>query len=148
MFNIRLFFELLQPDGYNPLVLMPVSYQVRDPEKLIKKVGTADQDRAREILSGPFSIGRLAMEAENWKLDDIGDFLAAGVAASAFGISGSGTGAALWRAAVSVVCRPGIGSSAAGAILHDGKWPAAVSLCAGTNAGTEVDTDAGWNGGQ
>ena len=33
MFNIRLFFELLQPDGYNPLVLMPVSYQVRDPEK-------------------------------------------------------------------------------------------------------------------
>lgn len=82
MFNIRLFFELLQPDGYNPLVLMPVSYQVRDPEKLIKKVGTADQDRAREILSGPFSIGRLAMEAENWKLDDIGDFLAAVVAAS------------------------------------------------------------------
>ena len=38
--------------------------------------------------------------------------------------------------------------TAAGAILHDGKWPAAVSLCAGTNAGTEVDTDAGWNGGQ
>lgn len=56
MFNIRLFFELLQPDGYNPLVLMPVSYQVRDPEKLIKKVGTADQDRAREILSGPFPL--------------------------------------------------------------------------------------------
>lgn len=76
-FNIQLFFELLQPDGYNPLVLAPVRYRVGDPEKLIQKVDVTNQSKAREILSEPFSIGRLAMEAENWKLDDIKDFLAA-----------------------------------------------------------------------
>lgn len=75
LFNIQLFFELLQPDGYNPLVLAPASYRVQKPDKLIQKVGVTDQSKAREILSEPFSIGRLAMEAERWKLDDIKDFL-------------------------------------------------------------------------
>lgn len=79
LFNIQLFFELLQPDGYNPLVLAPVSYRVQNPEELVQKVGLADQCKARKILSEPFSIGGLAMEAESWKLDDIKGFLASAI---------------------------------------------------------------------
>lgn len=174
MFNIRLFFELLQPDGYNPLVLMPVSYQVRDPEKLIKKVGTADQDRAREILSGPFSIGRLAMEAENWKLDDIGDFLAAVVAASEVepnAVYQEGYWCDHWTYLLDLIeSQLSVFPDQERALLFgvpQYRWYAGQAsvrpqperfcmtemacgsiMCAGTNAGTEVDTDAGWNGGQ
>lgn len=76
-FNLQLFFELLQPDGYNPLVLEPVSYIVKHPDMLIQMVGIADQKRAKEILSKPFSVGQLSMEAEKWQLPNVTDFLAA-----------------------------------------------------------------------
>lgn len=75
-FNLRLFFELLQTDGYNPLVLEPVSYRLHDPEQMAQIVAPQHRDRAREILSKPFSIGRLAMETEDWHMHDIGGFLA------------------------------------------------------------------------
>lgn len=81
-FNIQLFFELLQPDGYNPLVLEPVSYQAEHPEKLIQMVESSRLERAKEILRKPFSLGNLAMEAESWHLDNIDTFLAAAVADS------------------------------------------------------------------
>ena len=76
-FNLQLFFELIQSDGYNPLVIEPVSYLVKHPDDLIQMVGTANQSKAREILSKPFSFGQLAMEAEQWQLLDLETFLSA-----------------------------------------------------------------------
>lgn len=76
-FNLQLFFELIQSDGYNPLVIEPVSYLAKHPDDLIQMVGAADQASAREILSKHFSFGKLAMEAEQWKLLDKETFLAA-----------------------------------------------------------------------
>lgn len=76
-FNLKLFFELIQADGYNPLVIEPVSYLAKHPDDLIQMVSTADQAKAREILSNPFSFGQLAMEAEQWELLDLDTFLAA-----------------------------------------------------------------------
>lgn len=81
-FNIQLFFELLQPDGYNPLVLEPVSYLAEHPETLVRMVDSRYQKQAREILSKPFSVGQLAMEAEDWNLDSIDALLSAVIADS------------------------------------------------------------------
>lgn len=81
-FNIQLFFELLQPDGYNPLVLEPVSYCAKHPEKLIQMVAPSFREKAEEILNKPFSVGSLAMEAENWHLENMDAFLAVVVADS------------------------------------------------------------------
>lgn len=79
-FNIQLFFELLQPDGYNPLVLDPVSYLAAHPDQLILMVDPRCQKRAAEILEKPFSVGALAMEAEGWRLENRNAFLASVVA--------------------------------------------------------------------
>ena len=76
-FNLQLFFELIQADGYNPLVIEPVSYLAKHPDDLIQMVGIADRASAREILSKHFSFGQLAMEAERWQLLDKDTFLAA-----------------------------------------------------------------------
>lgn len=81
-FNIQLFFELLQPDGYNPLVLEPVSYLAAHPDQLVRMVDPSYQKRAAEILEKPFSVGALAMEAEGWHLENRNAFLASVVADS------------------------------------------------------------------
>lgn len=76
-FNLQLFFELIQTDGYNPLVIEPVSYRVNRPDDLIQLVDPADRKQAQERLSGYFSFGQLAMEAEQWNLLDFDSFLSA-----------------------------------------------------------------------
>lgn len=76
VFNIRLFFELLQPDGYNPLVLEPVCYCVEHPKELSARLNPRFREKAEELLRRPFSIGTLAMEAEKWHLDAPESFLA------------------------------------------------------------------------
>lgn len=76
-FNLQLFFELLQPDGYNPLVLEPVSYRAQHPEQLTWQLTEPYRKEALELLSTPFTMGNLAMAAENWHLPDAAAFLAA-----------------------------------------------------------------------
>lgn len=74
-FNIQLFAELLQPDGYNPLVVEPVNYFTENGEEVAQLVPPQWRKRAKEIFSDPFSPGRLAMEAESWGVSDPTDFL-------------------------------------------------------------------------
>jgi len=76
-FNLQLFFELLQPDGYNPLVLEPVSYHAQHPEQLTWQLTEPYRKEALELLSTPFTMGNLAMAADNWHLPDAAAFLAA-----------------------------------------------------------------------
>lgn len=76
-FNLQLFFELLQPDGYLPLVLEPVSYRARHPEHLVQLLAAPYRAEAQELLDAPFSMGRLAMAAEGWALPDPTGFLTA-----------------------------------------------------------------------
>lgn len=76
-FNLQLFFEMLQPDGYNPLVLEPVSYRAQHPVQLTQQLTEPYHKAALELLSAPFTMGCLAMAAENWHLADMAAFLAA-----------------------------------------------------------------------
>lgn len=66
--NIRTFFELLQPDGFNPLVLTAQTYSI--PEKslrnILANIPEEYHDRAAKLFETPFTPGRLAMAAEDW----------------------------------------------------------------------------------
>ena len=65
--NIHIFFDLLQTDGYNPLVVTPSTYTL--PED-IREVYLAGVPQAgKELLSGSFTPGQLAMAAEDWGWD-------------------------------------------------------------------------------
>lgn len=61
--NIHTFFDLIQSDGYNPLVVTPSTYRLpagaRDP--FLKRA-----PQATDILSGDFTPGKLAMACEDW----------------------------------------------------------------------------------
>lgn len=59
--NIHTFFDLLQTDGYNPLVLTPSTYTL-PPEALPQFLEKAPQCEA--LLKGAFTPGRLAMALE------------------------------------------------------------------------------------
>lgn len=61
--NIHTFFDLIQCDGYNPLVLTPSTYTLpqANQAEFLKKY-----PQAAELLSGEFTPGYLAMAAEDW----------------------------------------------------------------------------------
>ena len=69
--DIRLFFSLLQSDGYNPLVIDRMTFRVTDLEEELSRVAEADREEARALLSGDFTPGRLAMAAEGWRLNGV-----------------------------------------------------------------------------
>ena len=69
--SIHTFFDLIQPDGYNPLVIQASTYTV-PAAKLNWALGllpTECQDDGLRLLSQPFTPGRLAMALEDWGLD-------------------------------------------------------------------------------
>lgn len=53
--NIHTFFDLIQTDGYNPLVITPSTFTLENPEQF---------PELRELLSGEFTPGAVAMAAE------------------------------------------------------------------------------------
>lgn len=80
--NIRTFFDLIQPDGYNPLVLTCTSYTL--PEEalpgILERIPKAYRQEADAFFQGAFTPGRLAMAAEDWGMAEE-DALAATAAA-------------------------------------------------------------------
>ena len=64
--NIHTFFDLIQTDGYNPLVIKPSTYRL---EAERKEEFTARYPWAKELLSGDFTPGAVAMAAEDWGMD-------------------------------------------------------------------------------
>lgn len=69
--NIHTFFDLIQTDGYNPLVVLPASYTL-PADRLdwaLEKLPPEHRERGRALLSKPFTPGALAMALEDWGLD-------------------------------------------------------------------------------
>ncbi len=60
--NIHTFYDLIQTDGYNPLVITPSTFTL--PEKALKQF-VKEAPWSEKILSGAFTPGVLAMAAED-----------------------------------------------------------------------------------
>lgn len=57
--NIKLFYNLLQLDGYNPLVVRQVTYQAVRPDKILKVVEQGGKRLMEEFFQNEFSPGSL-----------------------------------------------------------------------------------------
>jgi len=70
--NVRLFYNLIQLDGYNPLVIecMKFTLSCADREELLGRIADKDREEAAALLAGEFTPGQLAMAAENWAFAD------------------------------------------------------------------------------
>lgn len=98
-YNIRLFMELLQMDGYNPLVLNKVVYHCSNlhaAETLLRENGSAKQadrageaeesgqgDKIRAFFADTFTLGTLCRFLEEWVRDASDGAEAGGAAESA-----------------------------------------------------------------
>lgn len=58
-YNIKLFFNLVQTDGYNPLVIRPVTYRVKNMKEILEAVGEASKEKVKKFLEHSFSPGEL-----------------------------------------------------------------------------------------
>lgn len=63
--NIHTFFDLIQTDGYNPLVITPSTYTL--PEDVQAEL-IARFPQGKELFGGSFTPGQIAMAAEDWGL--------------------------------------------------------------------------------
>ena len=68
--NLKLFFGLIQLDGYNPLEILPQTYRVSHPEAAADWARrwipeSPARDNVVALMGEPFSIGRLAMWLED-----------------------------------------------------------------------------------
>ncbi|MDO5152149.1 MAG: hypothetical protein Q4D50_02180 [Eubacteriales bacterium] len=61
--NIHTFFDLIQSDGYNPLVVTPSTYTL--PKDALPEF-LAEAPQGAQLLSGSFTPGQVAMAAEDW----------------------------------------------------------------------------------
>lgn len=75
-FNIKLFFELLQTDGYNPLEIEPTRFIAQHPSNLCNLVDNIHREMAQRFFESPFTVGELAMNAEHWNVSDCNAFIA------------------------------------------------------------------------
>ena len=92
--NVQMFYNLLQADGYNPLVVDYVQYTLPEAvqAELVALVIDADKAAAQKLLSGAFTPGQLAMAVEKWTLSVDGtEFLAKAFAASEQGVTATFT---------------------------------------------------------
>jgi len=69
-YNIKIFMNLIQADGYNPLVINGVKYRIKANSLDFIDELAEDTDKLKEILSNPFTPGRLItfIEQRNIKL--------------------------------------------------------------------------------
>ncbi len=59
--NIHTFLELLQLDGYNPLVIMPTTFTLNHLEKAMSKAPKLYQPPLKQLLLKPFTPGQLSL---------------------------------------------------------------------------------------
>ena len=79
--DIHTFYDLIQPNGYNPLVITPSTYKL-PPVRLKDTLDRLPPERyedALRLLSQPFTPGRLAMTLEDWGLGAKAGALAAAI---------------------------------------------------------------------
>lgn len=70
--SIKTFFDLIQLDGYNPLVIDGSVFILDNcgQKAVLEMVNPESSAQASEFFKKPFTPGRLVMEAENWRLKD------------------------------------------------------------------------------
>lgn len=70
--NIKTFFDLLQLDGYNPLVVDGYVFVLDESgqKSMLKTVCPESAEAALKLFKKPFTPGRVVMEAENWQLKE------------------------------------------------------------------------------
>lgn len=68
---IRTFYELIQSDGCNPLVILPVTFRMEkaEAEKEAQCVPESFREEAVALLTSDFTPGHLAMSAEDWGMN-------------------------------------------------------------------------------
>lgn len=77
-YNIKLFYNLIQLDGYNPLIIRQVNYHIQDLESVLFKVREESQKALKVFLKDDFTPGSLLhfLEENNIQvLSDIEQFL-------------------------------------------------------------------------
>jgi len=92
--NVHMFYNLLQADGYNPLVVDYVQFTLpKDVQaELLSLVAENDRDAVQQLLSGSFTPGQLRMALEDWTLTlPMEDFFAKAIAASQQGVTATFT---------------------------------------------------------
>ena len=69
--DIHTFFDLIQSDGYNPLVITASTYTLPKEtlDKFLEKLPEEYRKQATELLTKPFTPGTLAMALEDWGAD-------------------------------------------------------------------------------
>lgn len=75
--NIRMFYELLQTDGYNPLVIKASTLRLDEAvrRELAAQLPQHCQEEANAILEGDFTPGKLSMAVQTWGLEDGDSFV-------------------------------------------------------------------------
>ncbi|MCX5692428.1 MAG: hypothetical protein NTX47_01900 [Candidatus Omnitrophica bacterium] len=67
-FNILYFYNLIQADGYNPLILKGVKFKLKEADSIKKalkgNIQESDFEKLRTVLSAEFTPGKLFMEIE------------------------------------------------------------------------------------
>lgn len=83
--NVRMFYGLMQADGYNPLVVEYVQYTLPEAaqKELTALVAECDRAAAEKLLSGAFTPGQLSMALEDWSLSLPADELFAKILSAA-----------------------------------------------------------------
>ena len=69
--DIHTFFDLIQSDGYNPLVITASTYTLprESLDRFLEKLPENCRGQAAELLTKPFTPGTLAMALEDWGAD-------------------------------------------------------------------------------
>lgn len=92
--NVHMFYNLLQADGYNPLVVDFVQFTLPQAaqSELLTLVGEGSTADAEKLLGGSFTPGQLRMALEDWTLTvpEL-DFFAKAIAAAEQGVTATFT---------------------------------------------------------
>ncbi len=92
--NVHMFYNLLQADGYNPLVLDYVQFTLPEDAQaeLLALVSENGRAAAEKLLGGSFTPGQLRMALEDWALSvPVEDFFAKAIAAAKHGVTATFT---------------------------------------------------------
>lgn len=71
-YNVKVFSDLIQPDGYNPLIIEGNKFYFEDnkaKEEVVEHVAEGDRDEILEKLSEPFTPGEIAVFIDNSDLE-------------------------------------------------------------------------------
>lgn len=68
--TLHTFIDLIQPDGYNPLVLMPSTFSLDDTSSVLALIAPESQALAGPVLRTSFTPGALYAHAQSWTLQE------------------------------------------------------------------------------